>query len=365
MRSGRVLRHLVFWGIFFCISLFNELYFSSTFASHPEWKFFFLSVLSQLSIYTIKAIVVYYSIYSIIPRWSAHQAATKGTSKSPASFSGKHIAEFIFVLVIGALCLRMVIQNVVWVHIFPREDRDLSLTNMMARYLYSLFDLIPITFVAVSIKLVQMRLHALRTEAKLVREKLRSELSFLKAQSNPHFLFNTLTGIYGLARKQDSNTPAAIMNLSKIFRYMLYETNRNTTTIKDELQLVSDYIALQRMRFGEHMKISFTKNIDNENAAISPLLLLPLVENAFKHSNDVDMAIDIHVELHKNQLQFRVSNNIASTLVMQEDYQDGIGLSNIKRQLAILYRNYNFRAGKNSSRFEAELTIDLSSYAYV
>lgn len=284
---------------------------------------------------------------------------------SPGKSSAKHLLEFILVLLVGAFFIRLLVQNVVWVYIFSEGERKLTFANIVARYLYSLFDLIPITLVAIAIKLVQMRVRALKQEAILVSEKLKSELGYLKAQTNPHFLFNTLNGIYALSRKQDSNAPAAIMNLSKILRYMLYETSSKTNPIRDELQLVSDYIALQKLRFGEHVTIHFTKDLDDEHAEISPLLLLPLVENAFKHSNDLETMIDIRVTLKNQLFNFKVSNNTSEQTEMEEPVQDGIGLSNIKRQLAILYKVYTFSAAKNAARFEVDLTIDLSTYAYV
>lgn len=310
--------------------------------------------------------VVYYCIYSIIPRWSAHQTTiTTSGFMTPGQSSVKFLLEFILVLLVGAFCMRLLVQNVIWVYIFSDEERNLSFTSLLARYLYSLFDLIPITLVAVAIKLVQLRVRALKIEAVLVSEKLKSELGYLKAQTNPHFLFNTLNGIYALSRKQDINTPAAIMSLSKILRYMLYETSRKTNPIRDELQLVADYIALQKLRFREHLTITFTKDLDDENAEISPLLLLPLVENAFKHSNDLDTSINISVNLKNHIFNFQVSNNLAEQPGTEEPLQDGIGLSNIKRQLAILYKDYTFRADKNLAHFEVDLTIDLSTYAYV
>jgi len=366
MQSTRILRHLAFWALFFCTSVFNELYFSSSFSSHPEWNILLKTLFAQLLVYGIKATVVYYSIYSIIPRWSAHQTAISTRAfSSPGKSSVKYLLEFILVLMAGAFFIRLLVQNVIWIYIFAGEVRNLTFTNMIARYLYSLFDLIPITLVAVAIKLVQLRVRALKQEAVLISEKLRSELGYLKAQTNPHFLFNTLNGIYALSRKQDSNAPAAILNLSKILRYMLYETGNKTNSLRDELQLITDYIALQKLRFQEHLTITFTKYLDDESVEISPLLLLPLVENAFKHSNGLETIIDIRVRQHNQFFEFHVSNNLSEQPETEEPSQDGIGLSNIKRQLAILYKDYSFRAALNHTHFEVDLSIDLSTYAYV
>lgn len=366
MQSKRILRHLLFWAVFFCTSLFNELSFSSSFVSDPDWDTFFKVTFSQGLIYVVKVLVVYYCIYGIIPRWSANQATMALTPlRTPGKSSLKYLLEFILVLLAGTLFIRLIVQYVVWPHIFGNEIRSLTFTNLVARYLYSLFDLIPIALAAVAIKLVQLRISALKQETMLVHEKVKSELQYLKAQTNPHFLFNTLNGIYALSRKQDVNTPTAIMNLSKILRYMLYETSQKTNPIRDELALITDYIALQKLRFQDHLTITFTKDLDDENAGISPLLLLPLVENAFKHSNGLDTHINVQVRVEAGILTFSISNTLSEQPDSDPIIKDGIGLSNIKRQLAILYKDYTFSATKHENDFVVELRIALHSYAYV
>jgi sensor histidine kinase YesM len=366
MPTKKLIRHLLFWTVFFCTSVFNELSFSSSFAADPNWKIFLNVVMAQGLIYVIKMIVVYYAIYIIIPRWSASQSLIAIQSLRTAGTSSlKYLLEFIVLLLAGTLCIRLIVHYVVWPFIFVQEIRDLPLSNLMSRYLYSLFDLIPITLTAVAIKLVQLRISALKKETTLVHEKVKSELQYLKAQTNPHFLFNTLNGIYALSRKQDANAPAAIMNLSKLLRYMLYETHQKTNPIIDELALITDYIALQKLRFQEHMTITFSKAIDNENAGISPLLLLPLVENAFKHSDGLNTQIHIDVREASGILSFKISNTLAEHPDSDPIIKDGIGLSNIKRQLAILYKDYTFSAMKKENDFVVDLRIDLNSHVHV
>src|SRR5688572_5638964 len=111
MHSKRIIRHFIFWLLFFCVSLFNELYFSSSFTQHPDWVIFYKSVLSQLLVYSIKIVVVYYSIYNIIPRWSAHQSNIAAPSAAPFNAprrtSLKYLLEFIFVILVGAFCIRL------------------------------------------------------------------------------------------------------------------------------------------------------------------------------------------------------------------------------------------------------------------
>ena len=366
MPSKRILRHILFWAVFYCTSLFNELSFSSSFVADPDWTTFFKVALSQGLIYVVKALVVYYCIYGIIPRWSANQTSMVFKPlRTGGKSSLKYLLEFILALLAATLLIRLIVQFVVWPHIFGNESHDLTIANLIARYLYSFFDLIPITMAAVAIKLVQLRISALKHETILVQEKVKSELQYLKAQTNPHFLFNTLNGIYALSRKQDVKTPAAIMNLSKILRYMLYETSHHTSPIRDELQIINDYIALQKLRFQDHLSIILSRDLDDENAGISPLLLLPLVENAFKHSNGLETIINIRISVKNGFLQFSISNTLSEPSEDPATIKDGIGLSNIKRQLAILYKEYTFSAYKTESDFIVDLTIQLNSYANV
>lgn len=365
MDFRRALRHVLFWIVFFCASLFHELYFSSSFSADPSWDFFFKACLAQALIYIVKMGVVYFSIYYIIPKWSGRQDRTSTPFLRSGYPNTKYLYAFILVLLVGALCIRLIVQNIIWIHVFGGEERVLSFSSTIARYIYSLFDLIPIALVAVGIKLVQLRVLTLKEETRLIQEKLKSELLYLKAQTNPHFLFNTLNGIYALSRKNDSHTPQAIMSLSRILRYMLYETSHRTNALQDELRLIAEYIDLQKLRFQEHLTVSFTQDLDESSSKISPLLLLPLVENAFKHSYGLDTHIDISVLLRDEVLTFTITNNLSEEMADDSLSQDGIGLKNIKRQLAILYKEYSFEAGKTETQFVARLIIHLNTFVDV
>ncbi len=369
MVRQRVFRHLLFWGVFFSMSLFNVLYMSTSFSSNPTWDAFLRVLLSQILIYSIKIFVVYYTLYSIIPRWSRSQATNSAGSFSDYIISNRksilrYLFEFIFVLLLGTLLIRVLTHTVIWVHIFGEEHPRYGFSSLLARYIYSLFDIIPVVFSAIAIKLVLLRVNYLKQESRLVQEKLNTELLYLKAQTNPHFLFNTLNGIYALSRKQDPNTSNAIMHLSKILRYMLYQTSPPTNPIRDELQLIKDYIALQKIRFQEHLTIQYKEAIDHDTAGISPLLLIPLIENAFKHSHGLDTQIEINAALHDKKLVFSVRNNLSENMASDGLTEKGIGLSNIRRQLAILYKSYNLEVIPRDTDFEVILTIDLNSFLY-
>jgi LytS/YehU family sensor histidine kinase len=237
--------------------------------------------------------------------------------------------------------------------------------QLIARFFYSLLDLLQVIGIAATIKLFRLRMSAMKKENVLVQEKLQSEMLHLKSQINPHFLFNTLNSIYSLTRVQSPDAPDAVMRLSKILRYMLYETKKKTIAIEDELKMIRDYISLQQLRFGKKAAVNIMTDMDNYSEQVTPLLMLPLVENAFKHgmgSTSTVSTIDVSIRLARKQLQFIIKNQFTSSSIKPEQ-DEGIGLSNIQRQLELLYREYSFTFGKEENDFIVTLDINLTSYA--
>ena len=199
---------------------------------------------------------------------------------------------------------------------------------------------------------------------RLLIEKQQAELNYLKSQTNPHFLFNTLNNIYSLARDKSDLAPESILRLSKILRFMLYEAGGPFIAIEQELKIISDYIALEKLRYDESLRVSFSNDIEDMKQALPPLLLIPLVENAFKHGvseTRTDPFVDIHLSVNKRQLLFLVKN---STEEFQEKrrLKENIGLSNLRRQLELLYTDYNLSVQHSDSGFSATLKINLASH---
>jgi two-component system LytT family sensor kinase len=195
-------------------------------------------------------------------------------------------------------------------------------------------------------------------------EKQEAELNYLKSQTNPHFLFNTLNNIYSLARDKSDLTPESILRLSKILRYMLYETGTAFIAIEQELRVLDDYIALERLRYDESLHINFNYDIEDLKQALPPLLLMPLVENAFKHGVSETREqpfLEMHLSVKQRQLAFTVRNS--SEVVSTEDpVKENIGLSNLRRQLELLYTDYNLFVQQGKSQFTATLKINLASH---
>jgi LytS/YehU family sensor histidine kinase len=195
-------------------------------------------------------------------------------------------------------------------------------------------------------------------------EKQEAELNYLKSQTNPHFLFNTLNNIYSLARDKSDQAPEAIMRLSKILRFMLYETGGEYISIDQELKIINDYIALEKLRYDASLRVNVNYDVEEMKQAIPPLLLIPLIENAFKHGASETRSqpfVDIHLSVQQRQLTFIVKNS-AEKSASEISVKENIGLSNLRRQLQLLYTDYNLSVKQYDSVFTARLSINLGSH---
>ncbi|NEU09686.1 histidine kinase [Flavihumibacter sp. R14] len=203
-----------------------------------------------------------------------------------------------------------------------------------------------------------------QTAQKLRIEKQEAELNYLKSQTNPHFLFNTLNNIYSLARDKSDLAAESILRLSKILRFMLYETAGAFISIEQELKITDDYIALEKLRYDESLRINFNHDIEDMKQALPPLLLIPLVENAFKHGvseTRTNPFIDIHVSVKNRVLKFVVKNSTEGS-PGEKTVKENIGLSNLRRQLELLYTDYHLSVQQGESEFTTILEINLASH---
>ncbi|HAQ18536.1 MAG TPA: histidine kinase [Prolixibacteraceae bacterium] len=199
---------------------------------------------------------------------------------------------------------------------------------------------------------------------KLRIEKQEAELNYLKSQTNPHFLFNTLNNIYSLARDKSDLAPESILRLSQILRFMLYETGGAYIAVEQELKIINDYIALEKLRYDDSLHINFNHDIEDMKQALPPLLLIPLVENAFKHGVSETRNhpfVDIHLSVNNRQLVFSVKNSI-ETSSGELNVKENIGLSNLRRQLELLYTDFNLSVQQGESVFTSTLKINLASH---
>lgn len=194
---------------------------------------------------------------------------------------------------------------------------------------------------------------------RIIQEKQRFELQFLRSQINPHFLFNAFNNLYGLSLTEPEKTPDVILKLADLTRYILYESNADQVQLSREITYLKSLIELSKIRYDHPTYVEFSCEVDNPNVIISPLLLIAFVENALKHG-DFSRPIDpllIHLKHHDQQLSFYVKNRIAH---QKKDEAGGIGLGNVKRRLHLLYpEKHKLEIRQEEDYFTCSLTINL------
>lgn len=198
----------------------------------------------------------------------------------------------------------------------------------------------------------------------LKNRQLTSELRFLKAQINPHFLFNTLNNLYYLAVNQSGQTPEVIAKLSGMMRYMIHESNAEKVALGKEIEYMENYLDLERLRLNEEVPITFEVNGDVAGARITPLILISFLENAFKHgigNNGENSWITVSLNVAAGTLYYRVANSIVCQADKTVREASGIGLANVRRRLELSYPgNYRLEEIEDGERYSVHLKIALT-----
>ena len=193
------------------------------------------------------------------------------------------------------------------------------------------------------------------------KEKLNAELSYLKAQINPHFLFNTLNSIYSLAIDKSDNSAPAVAKLSGMMRYVISDATRRFVLLDKEISYIKNYIELQRIRFGDTIHLFFDINGNVDGKQIAPLLLISFIENAFKHgvNAEEDSEIRIRIYIDENKLNMDVYNHKVNVQMAHED-RTGTGIANTKTRLELLYpARHLLKITENEKEFSVSLTLIL------
>lgn len=267
--------------------------------------------------------------------------------------------------VLARIMVVYIIEPLVRVGSFSQESIYQILTDVYWMYShYYLGVYFPAIILAVLVLLNESMQKKTQLE-QLSKEKFSAELNFLKGQIHPHFLFNTLNNLYVLTLQKSEKAPETVLKLSEMLDYMLYQCNDNTVSIEKEVQLIQNYIDLESLRYGDRLELEFDKKIDNYRSLIAPLILISIVENAFKHgaSGSINSPIiKIKILLNDLKLQFEVSNS--KSLVVQKDetnYKKGIGLKNTKKQLELLYPSkHEIKVIEDKDSFTVKLNVDLN-----
>lgn len=234
----------------------------------------------------------------------------------------------------------------------------------ITQFTYKGVELIYFASIVAGIKFFQNYLYEQQRNQDLVREKVEAELKYLRNQVQPHFLFNTLNNIYGMVLSNDKNAGEAIVKLSSLLSFMLYEGNTKNITLAKEVEILDSFIELELLRYRRKLDFSFSKEKLSPELRIAPLLLLPFVENTFKHGpakEEGRSSIDIQMETQQRILYFSIENTYQETTTVEERIQSGIGLKNIKKRLKLLYPGQHTLKISKADTFKVSLMIELTN----
>lgn len=196
-----------------------------------------------------------------------------------------------------------------------------------------------------------------KEKQQLLQQKNEAEMSLLKSQINPHFIFNTLNNIYSLVNQKSDKSLNAIEKLGDLLRFSTTEIRKDFTSLHDEIQYLKNYIDLESLRISTPENILFEDKTENKDLKIAPMILIPFVENAFKHGNLRDFPLEISIETKANQLLFHQKNKISN---LEKDKSSGIGIENVKKRLSIIYPDKHQLEILNDGEFyEVNLMVNL------
>ncbi|MEA3461541.1 MAG: histidine kinase [Bacteroidota bacterium] len=333
----RLLRHAGFWLSF--VLLFLVIY-GPVFNNFP-WLF-----LSSMVMLPFTMVVVYTINYLLLPKFLKQK---------------RYISLGMIVLLI--LILEPPLPRIL-VMILKEEAfnfKNFMDYNMLPFY----FETGLIIFIALSIKLFKERNREQEEKNQLETQKLQAELTALKSQLNSHFLFNTLNNLYGLAKKKSDLAPAGILMLSDMLHFVLYECADESYPLQKELDFINNYIELEKLRYGERLRIEMEEELHHSEAKIAPLLLFPFVENSFKHGASKkinEVWIKIRIASNQHQLTFEVENNRQVDQSVKPNTAGGVGLENVQKRLHILYpEQHTLTIRSDDSTFSVHLIINQES----
>jgi len=344
----RWLRHVVLWlGVLLFYTLTLKIHYGS----------YYKTFLSRLIMLMPQILAFYSLMYFQIPKL----------------LNRKKYLLFVSSFILGSY-LFSALARILKVHIieelyreppFSQESIGEILTDIKRLYDHYFRRGILTVFVVVVVKLLKERFEEKSKHEILEKEKVSAELNFFKAQIHPHFLFNTLNNLYVLTLQKSDKASETVLKLSEMLDYMLYQCNDDRVAIDKEIKLIQNYIDLEQLRYGERLELVFNQAIDNPQTQIAPLILVSLIENAFKHgaSGAIEKPlINIDIKVEKGQLHFSVFNT--KTKVKQEDKTDfkkGIGVSNTKSQLQLIYPNaHQFEIIEEELSYHVKLDLYLN-----
>ncbi len=345
--QNKILSHTLLWSFF--------LLFSTTLATLNSGKLT-EELIKYLAILPSQMLASYFLIYFQIPKLSL--------KKKYVSFFISLIISGYFFSALARFCVVHIAEP-----LFRKDFEQETILEILSDsdYLFSVYfpSVYSVAFIVLIIYSLRKRAEQQQQIEILQKEKATNELKFLRAQIQPHFLFNTLNNLYALTLSKSDLAPKVVLKLSEILDFILYQSNQPEIPIEKEIELIESFIELETLRYGDLLDIQFHHEIKDQKSNIAPLILLPFVENAFKHGvagNLENPKIKIDLKIDNNTLQFQVYNNKPKVIVsVKETMKGGIGTQNLKRQLELNYLDkYNLDVENTEEEYRVFLQIDLN-----
>ena len=338
-RKYQVLIHLLFW-----IYIINQALFP-VYLNKIDTRLLQDNIyLKDIFITTLLNIFVFYIIYYIIPNF--------------LKFKRKWLVfPFVIFLAVAMSAIRLPLEIAFWKYLvkLPANDLQFQVDWIWATLKYTLI----ISIYAMLIRFSIDWFDSQKYKDELIKERQAGEIALLRSQINPHFLFNTLNNIYSLVYNKSEEAPEAVMKLSSIMRYMLYDSNTDFVPVQKEIEYLNSFIELQQLRITQKGFVDIKVLGSMDNRTIAPMLLIPFVENAFKHGDkNHQPGIIIILNLLPDRLIFSVENFVKIHVQQTTDETGGFGLQNIKRRLGLLYPDkHELKILLNEEMYKVELTI--------
>lgn len=335
--NRRPVYHGLFWLVLFCMMIGTgkgpDISWLQTIGNEIVGLFFF-------------ALLVYFNLLYLVPNYLARQAFF---------YFGLVLVACAVVTPIEVLVLYLKYANQsVYRAELVQQQSEIFLSNVM------------VTLLSTVLRVIMDWWHYQNEKQVLLTQTMQSELRFLKSQINPHFLFNTLNNLYALTLKKSDKAPEIVLKLAEIMRYMLYECNERQVHLSKEIHYIHNYLDLERLRQPKEADIRFTTQGSISEQLVAPLLFVPFIENSFKHglNNQVGSGgfVRLHLAVQADDLEFFIENSKAEALPRQDHPRSGgIGLSNVRQRLQILYpEQYTLIVQDEPHRYAVTLQLKMS-----
>ncbi len=335
----KILIHVLFW-----IYMLNQAFFP-VYLNKIDTKLLQDYIyLKDIFITTLLNIVVFYVVYFIIPKFLRLRRKW-------------YVFPFVILLAVALSAVRLPVEIAYWKYLV-----EMSASELQFQYEWIWATLKITVIISIYAMLIRFSIDWFESQKykdELIKERQASEIALLRSQVNPHFLFNTLNNIYSLVYNKSDEAPEAVMKLSSIMRYMLYDSNTDVVAVNKEVEYLNSFIELQQLRILQKGFVEIKVNGSMENRTIAPMLLIPFVENAFKHGDKNHApGIIIQLNMETDRLVFTVENYIKVNGQPSVDESGGFGLENIKRRLGLLYHEkHELKINKFDDKYKVELTI--------